>query len=556
MLAPMRRVVHESVAALRAVLANRDLLRVELARAVAATSMFAYTVAFAVLAYRAGGASAVGLLALVRMVPPALLSSPLAVLADRYPRRAVMIAGDLARALVLVATAIVASLGLGTAAVLALAALVSMVGVASGPARAALVPTLARTPDELAAANVVGTSTENLAGFAGPIAGGVLFAIAGAEVTFSVCAAGALLSAALLARVHEVRSETAARARRQGAHREILAGFAAIGADRRLGLVTALYGAQTAATGALSVLMVICAFELLDFGEEGVGFVNAATSVGSLVGGVVALAVVAIRRPGSALGAGLVMWGLPAVVVGLAPEPLLALVLFALVGLADAVVDVVGFTLLQRVVPDEVAARVFGALSTILFAAFGLGALAGPLIVELLGVRTGLVVGGLVIPVVTLLAWPALRWLDRNAAEDPDVALLRRVPMLAMLGESTLAELAAGVGRRPVPVGETVFREGDVGDRFYVVADGLVRLTRDGAEIATAEAGDFFGEVALLHDVPRTATAIAAEDTSLVALERDAFLAAVNGDVAARRAADEIVGARVGGLLRVAAATR
>jgi hypothetical protein len=236
------------------------------------------------------------------------------------------------------------------------------------------------------------------------------------------------------------------------------------------------------------------------------------------------------------------------------PEPLFALALFAFVGAADAVVDVVGFTILQRVVPNDVAARVFGALTTILFGAFGLGALAGPALVELFGVRAGLVVGGLVVPLLTVVAWPALRWLDRTAIEDEKVDLLRAVPMLAPLPQSALEELGDGATILDVRRGDVVFRERETGDAFYVVADGAVEISSDGREVATAGRGEYFGEIALLRDVPRTATVVAATDVRLVRLERDEFLRALSDDLTARAAADEIVGARLGGLMRVAAA--
>ena len=548
----MRRVAHEALVALRSVAANPDIRRIELARLVSTTSMFAYTVAFAVLAYRAGGAAGVGLLALVRMIPPALLSSVLAVLADRYPRRTVIVVGDVARAVVLGATVVAASADLGMTAVLVLAALISLTGVASGPARAALVPSLARSPDELAAANVIGTSTENVAGFVGPVLGGVLFAAAGPEVAFAASAVASLLSAAIVARVRREMPQARKDTPRGGLRREATAGFSTLVSNRPVLLVTIAYGAQTLATGVLGVLMIVSALEVLGFGEEGVGFVNSATSIGSLVGGVVALGFVAVRRQGLVLAAGLVAWGLPITVIGLFPEPALALALFAFVGLADAIVDVVGFTLLQRAIPDDVMARVFGALSTVLFAAYGLGALAAPLLIEVVGVRAALVTGGLAVPLVAVLGLPALRQLDVPPELGEIAQLLASVPMLAALPARTLEELAAEALERRVAAGEAVFREGDSGDRFYVVAGGTIELSTDGRTIAAAERGDYFGEIALLRDVPRTASARAATDARLVSVGREAFVGAVTRDDDATRAADEIVGVRMGRALRLA----
>ena len=95
-----------------------------------------------------------------------------------------------------------------------------------------------------------------------------------------------------------------------------------------------------------------------------------------------------------------------------------------------------------------------------------------------------------------------------------------------------------------VPAGKAVIRAGEIGDRFYVVADGELDIDVDGIH-STSGRGDFFGEVALLRDVPRTATVTATAPSLLYALDREDFLAAVTGHSAVRAAGEAVVEQRL-----------
>ena len=173
--------------------------------------------------------------------------------------------------------------------------------------------------------------------------------------------------------------------------------------------------------------------------------------------------------------------------------------------------------------------RVFGVLESVLLLTVALGAAAAPALVSVLGTRGALVVAGLFLPALVVPSFGVLRRIDDLAAgPHPDLDVLRGVPFFASLPETALERLAAAAARVQVPADETV-DEGEGGERFYVVAEGALGVTVDGAEVATLHAGDYFGEIALLRDVPRTATVRARRDSMLVALDRDDFLTAVNG---------------------------
>ena len=122
----------------------------------------------------------------------------------------------------------------------------------------------------------------------------------------------------------------------------------------------------------LNVLIVVIALQLLDLGEEGVGFLNSAIGIGGLVGAVVSAALIG-RRLSSNFLLGIGLWGIPIALIGVFPEPAPTLSLLAFVGLGNTLVDVSAFTLLQRAVPEEVLARAFGAVQALWVATIGIG---------------------------------------------------------------------------------------------------------------------------------------------------------------------------------------
>jgi len=223
------------------------------------------------------------------------------------------------------------------------------------------------------------------------------------------------------------------------------------------------------------------------------------------------------------------------------------IVAFALIGVANIVEDVAGFTLLQRTAPAEVLARVFGVLHSLFLAMTGLGAILAPRLIDLIGVRWSLVCVGAFLPILTLATRLPLVRLDDSAVDrGAELDLLREIPIFAPLSPPVLEGLAARLVPVHAAAGEAIVREGDTGDRFYVISSGEVDVSIGGEQKATQGPGDHFGEIALLRDVPRTATVTARTDTELLALEREDFLAAVTGHAASAEAANMVIGARLG----------
>ena len=528
---------------------NPNIRRLELAWAASVTGEWASIVALSVFAYDAGGPAAVGLVGLIRMLPSAVAAPFAALLSDRFRRERVMVAADLVRA-VAVAGAAVAVLAQAPAGVVfALAGLVALVSTAFRPAQVALLPALARTPEELTSANVASTTIESVAFFAGPALGGLLLAATSTGVVFAAQACTFLLSAFLVGRIRAEHGEAKAEPADDagGILREAFAGFRAIGTDSRLRLIVGLFAAQTLVAGALNVLIVVTALELLDLGGSGVGLLTSADGVGGLLGAVAALVLVGRRRIASSFGVGLILWGLPIALIGAWPTPATALVLLAVVGLGNTVADVAGLTLLQRAVPEVVLARVFGVLESIVLGAIAVGAVVAPVLVSGLGARGALVAVGMFLPILTVLLWRPLRALDAEMA-PAGLELLRSQPIFAPLPAAVLERLASTMSPLPVAAGTEVFHQGDSGQLFYMVGRGEVEVLVEGRPATRLGAGAGFGEIALLRDVPRTATVVATSDGELFTLERDEFIGAVTGHPASAEAADAIIAVRLGSL--------
>jgi MFS family permease len=324
------------------------------------------------------------------------------------------------------------------------------------------------------------------------------------------------------------------------------AGFKAIAAERRLRLVIVLYSAQTVVAGALGVLVVVTALDLLDQGESGVGLLNAASGVGGIVGALIAFALVGRKRLASDFGLGIVLWGAPLVLIGAWPNTAVALLALGVLGLGNTLVDVAGLTLLQRTAPPAVIGRVFGVLEMLLVGTIGLGAALAPVLIGWIGIRWALVVTGAFLPVLAALTWRKLLQIDAESEPPTEaLALLRPIPIFAPLPPPTLERLASQAVPVQVSTGTEVVRQGEPGDRFYVIESGRFEVAVDGARTAELGPGEFFGEIALLRNVPRTATVKATADSKLLALGRHEFLDAVAGHPPSARAADAVVGARL-----------
>lgn len=349
--------LRESIQALREVYANRGLRRLQLAWAGSIIGTWAFSVALSVYAYRHGGASAVGLVVLIRWLPAAFTSPFTGILGDRYPRVLVMMTTDVLRAAAFVGMTFCVLAHAPAGAVYALVGVTSVISTAFRPAQAALLPALARTPEELTAANVSSSTLESLGFCAGPALGGILLAVSSTWLVFAVTAGTFVWSALLLAGLLRT-DEPPLRTEPRPLVHEAVEGMRAIAQDKRLQLVIGLFSAQTLVNGAMGVLITVSALQLLHIGAAGVGYLNAAVGVGGLVSAVLSGPVARVARQGRGMLAGTMIWGAAIACFGLTASLPLALLMLAVAGAADTLTVTLRAAMVQTVTPDELRGRV------------------------------------------------------------------------------------------------------------------------------------------------------------------------------------------------------
>jgi hypothetical protein len=531
--------LRQAFAALSVTARNADIRRAELAWGASVSAEWAHFVALGVFAYNHGGSTAVGLAGLMRLLPAAVIAPFASSLGDRFRRERFLMGVVLLGAAALVVSAAGALMD-DRIIVFAAASAVGVCSTLFRPALVALLPSLARTARELIAANGATSTIESLGTLLGPLGAGVLVAFADVGAVFAASAAMLLTSVALLARV-SVPGRVAAPASRSRV--EVWQGFKSIGDVPRARLLVGLIASQTFVRGCLNVLIVVAAYEVLHKGATEVGYLAAAIGAGGLVG---ALGAVSLRgeRLAPPFAWGLVFWGIPIMLMAPLRYAAPVIGLLAVIGAANSVVDVSGFTLLQRTVPDGVLTRVLGVTWGLAMGATAIGSFVAPVVIRLIGFRPAFLVVGAILPVLVLVLHRRLIEIDSNVAPASQLALIERVAVFAPLSLVAKERIASHLVQVDVAAGDVVIRAGEVGDRFYIVGDG--GLTIDAGSLSIdAGPGDFFGEIALLHEVPRTATVRANTDARLYALERDDFLAVVTGNPLARTEAKAVAAERV-----------
>jgi MFS family permease len=525
---------------------NPNLLRAQLAFGAAWTAEWAFMVALGVIAFRDGGATAVGVVAFARMAPAFVLAPFGAALADRFPRERVLIWSSGIRAAATAAATLVLAAGGPPVAVYALAMLATAAFTVFRPAHSALLPALTVTPLQLTNAAVVRGLVDSVSTLLGPLMAALLLDVGSPTAVFALTVALSLASGALLLGLsYEAPRRDAPQPLRRIV-RETLEGYRAVVGHPDAGVLFRIGLGQTLTRGFLNVFLVVVALELVRSGDSGVGVLTAAVGAGAVAGSLGASMFVRGRHLAVLEGIGVMLWGVPLVLCGLFPYEPAILALMSAIGIGNALVDVGLFSLPARLVPETLLARVYGAFESLVALSVAVGALVAPLVIDALGIRGALAVLGLVAPALVALSWRRLREIDGSFVQrDAEIEVLTGVSMLGALPMPAIDCLAVHVQHAQVAAGQEVFHQGDDADRFYVIDQGQAEVIGDGRLIRTMGPGDSFGEIALLRDTVRTATVRARTPLELHALESRPFVSAVGGYRSSAREAETVADDRL-----------
>ena len=515
-------------AVLARVLQSRSLRRVELAYAVFAAAEYGVWTSMLVYAYDRGGATTAGLIAVVQLVPAAVLAPPAAALADLRGGPVALKLGYGAQALTMAGTAVVLLTGGPAPLAYLLAAGAASAVTITRPAQAASVAALVDHTDELTAATALTSWIEGASVLVGPALAGLLIAVNGPGLAFAAFAVAVGLGTLLVATVPATRQRRGSVVLEPGdPHQGVLAGLTALRSQRDTRALLGLLGVQYIALGALDVLEVVLAIGVLKLGAPAAGYLGAAFGAGGVIGGLAAVSLIGARSLARPLVGAALLWALAYVALGVSPSTQAAFGLLAAAGVGRALLDVSGRTLLARVSPPQVLARVFGVLEGLTMAGLAVGSLLVPALVSLGGARAALIGVAAILGLATLVCLPRLVAVDRRGVARAKLMLLRGHPLFGALPGPVLEGLAGQLEPIAVARGRVVIQEGDVGDRYYLVDRGELEVSTAGDPIRRLGPGTGFGEIALLHDVRRTATVAATEDCLLYALAREPFLDAL-----------------------------
>jgi MFS family permease len=534
---------------------NRELRGAEAALALFVAAELGSWLAILVFAYGQGGATEAGLAGAAQLVPAALLAPFAGAAADRLGGVRALSAGYGLQCLTLGAVALALALDAPPWSVYAVAASAAVAMTSTRPTHAVVTPALARSPIELSAANVLSGWTTAGMSLVAPAAAGVLLQATGPATTLLAAAATAAAATVIAARLPREHREPAAGGMIRSTLAEVAEGFRTLAGRRSVRLVVELMGALSVLWGALDVLTVSLSLGELDLGPKGAGYLTAAFGAGGIVGAGATLSLIGRRRLVPFFLGAASLCGLALVVPGIWPTAAVAFVLFGAAGAGWIIFDVVAQTLLQRIAPSHVLSRVFGLAEGLTMAGMAVGSLLVPLLVAIAGVRGALIGVGALLPTLVLLRLRALVAIDDEAVVPVvEISLLRGMRLFARLPPPELEGLARALEPLSVPAGTAIVTGGEAGDRFYAVADGTVDVVAGGRHVARLGRGEGFGEIALLHDVPRTATVTAATDVRLYALDRERFLVALTGHAPAHEAARTLADERLDELGRLGSA--
>jgi MFS family permease len=446
---------------------------------------------------------------------------------DRYDRRTVMLVCDVSRGALMLALGVAAAASAPVGLTLVLVFLSTTISTAFEPAAEAMIPGLVEE-DDLAAANAASSTIENIAIAVGPAIGGILTILGSAALAFAINGVTFLASAVFIWNLP-------ARARAPGAadqtpmHQRIAEGLTAIKKSPGVGVVMTLIVAAAFAYGEQIVLLGLVSSELLDTGTGGVGFLFAAIGAGGIIAAGTTGRLAEDPRQARVLAISTVALGLPVALLAWLQSPIPAYIALAISGAGGIAFDVVAITLLQRLVPEQMLARIFGVLGSVAVTAMVAGTLIAPPLVEIGGLETALVVTGLLPVAIVVALLPRLRSLERTAQAvvrefEPVVETLRGLGIFEGATPSALERLARGAQVLSLEPGAAVIREGEPADHLYIVKSGTLDVRAGGTKVNSLGTGDYFGEIGLVEQVPRTATVEATSRVEVLRVDGDDFL--------------------------------
>ena len=502
---------------------NRNLQLLFGGQVVSSFGDWLYVLALGIIAYEiTGSATVVAVLTFARLLPYAVLLPFSGILADRGNRKMLMISADLGRGACMFGLLFVGSeetLWIAYPVVF----LATMFSSLFQPAMSSVLPALVGDEEKLVEANSIWSQMDSVSFVLGPALGGVLALLGAPELAFAINGATFLISAATLLFVHIPPREAKETAEEEEAWlSETLAGFRFLFRENEgvLATLTLSFVSLTFVGGGIWTLILVLSERSFGLGTEGSGFLNSVYGVGGVVGGLAAGYLASRLRLVPAAIWSMAASSIVLLFLGISPAGVLPFVILFVVGVLDIMVDVNGTTIIQTGTPEELLGRVFGAFDAVLIMAMLVGALAvGPLI-EVLGPRPATVAFAVVGLGVFAACLPRLRRLEGVLGVR---MFIRKVPVLSGLSHAVLEDLASRMTLEKVLDGTAVVTQGEVGDRLYIVKEGEAEVVAQGQELATLSKNDYFGEIALLRDVPRTATVRARGPMELYSLDREDF---------------------------------
>jgi len=521
---------------------NHALTRLLLAYLAMVVAEFGEWLAVIVYAYVRGGASAAGLVVILQLIPSMLLAP---VISAKLARVGVarLLAGAYAAATASLGCCGVAILAGAPVPVVYLAAVAFSVSLGvSRPLHHVLMPLVVRHPDELTSANIATSWGEGLGALVGPALAGALISADGPGLACTALA-GLCLSTPMLARVRPLRAGAQEPGEEEGGLSDLLAAARVILSRPNTRALIAFPAGAAAIEGAIDLLVVVLAVQILAIGPGAAGYLSAAFGAGGLLGAVVAV-LFAGRRLALPLAAATIIGGLALGALALVSTVLVALLLLALVGAARTVQNVAAQTLLQRSTPLDVMVCAFALIESMRDLGMAFSALMVPLLIALGGAKAAFVGMACFALIAVLAAARRISQIDSEASIPVvEMGMLRNVRMFSALPGTPLETLAREAHYVSVHPGTTIISEGEEGNDYYAITDGSVRVTKGGREIRRLDSGDGFGEIALLHAVRRTATVTATSETTLLSVGREAFLTAMHAHPATSAAAERIASA-------------